>query len=519
MAKNIFNSIKLPAIGRNTFNLSHDRKMSFKMGCMVPTQPIECLPGDKFNISIESMLRFAPLVSPVMHKVHVTAHCFFVPNRILWNNWEEFSTKNDSGIMPPYTTRLDAAITGTLGDYMGYNTATDPDVKASVLPLAAYVKTWDEYYRDQNLQDERFIPLTDGDNTLGIGTYLNKPPFKRAWMHDYFTSALPFAQKGDAVEIPLGEFTDVPVELDIQPPPAANMKIRNSDGTLPNDQTLNIVGAGAGDFGKANPGPVFLDPSGHLKAKTSELDTEAATITNLRNAFRLQEFLEKAARGGTRYIESLMVHFGVKSSDARLNRPEYVGGTKGIMSISEVLSTADTVDANGVPVGTMAGHGISVAGGNRFSYYAEEHGHLVFMINVQPVTAYQQGLHRMFTRFSYLDYMWPSFQHIGEQEVKVKELYLDTTEEEGEETFGYVPRYAEYKYMNSSVAGEFKNSLSFWHMGRIFDSKPLLNEEFIEADPTTRIFAVQDGADHIYSHQYFNVYASRKMARYGIPSM
>jgi len=514
MARNIFNSIRLPRVGSNVFDLSHDVKMSFNMGCLVPTCCMDVVPGDKFTLGVENMLRFAPLISPVMHRVNVTTHYFFVPNRILWPEWPDWIT-GESEVTPPYVEGLDVLNEGTIGDYLGFVQTGDAATRVSAFPLAAYAKIYDEYYRDQNLVQEKFSELEAGNNADNYEGMLNLEPFKRAWMHDYFTSALPFAQKGDDVLIPLS-LDDTPVEL--KAGHTAGMQTRRADNDVIQNST-NLGSNATGIVQDSNSSFLInIDPNDGLEAKTSETQINS-DINTLRRAFKLQEWLERNARGGTRYIENILAHFGVKSSDARLQRPEYIGGTKGRMSISEVLSTADTSDnPNGVNVGYMGGHGISVSGGNTFRYRAEEHGWIIGIINVQPVTAYQQGLHRMFTREDRLDYFWPSFANIGEQEVFLKELWAEGTAAEAEETFGYVPRYAEYKYMNSRVAGEMKSSLDFWHLGRKFAAKPLLNSSFVESDPSTRIFAVQSGAHNIYAHIYNNIRAVRKMPKYGNPS-
>jgi len=231
----------------------------------------------------------------------------------------------------------------------------------------------------------------------------------------------------------------------------------------------------------------------------------------------LQEWLERNARGGTRYVESILSHFGVKSSDARLQRPEFIGSSKQNMIISEVLSTAENTEAN-VPVGQMAGHGISVGGGNNFSYRCEEHGIIIGIMSVRPKTAYQQGIHKSFLRLDHLDYAFPTFANIGEQEVLVREVYAASPTPA--EIFGYVPRYADYKFLNSRVAGEFKTTLAYWHLGRIFSGNPRLNEDFIKCDPSTRIFAVTDPEeDHIFAHVFNNVSVNRKLPRFGIPTI
>lgn len=533
--KNLFNSVLMRRPKSNFFDLSHDVKMSLQMGALVPTCVLEAVPGDKFKISVENMLRFATLLSPLMHRVNVTTHYYFVPNRILWPNWERWIT-GDYDATHPFLEMSGMGIgEGSLGDYLGYPTGSlgTGTVLSSVLPLAAYYKIFDEYYRDQNLIDPKFVPVEDGDNTTAYYNLLALSPQHRAWMHDYFTSALPFAQKGDSAVLPLGNFSDVDVELDIQPAPNLGMLVKDSNGDdlIAGDTgyRLRTPDSGMdGTFIQTNSaGTVgelaYLDPNGNLKASTSDLEAQAADINTVRRAFRLQEWLERNARGGTRYIENILAHFGVRSSDARLQRPEYIGGAFQTMTISEVLSTAQTVDSEDEtvnPVGQMAGHGISYGRGQQFRYRCEEHGWIIGIINVQPVTAYQQGLPKMLQRSDRLDYYWPSFANIGEQPVLNSELYVDTDDDTRADTFGYVPRYAEYKFVNSRVAGEMKTSLDFWHMGRIFDSQPVLNESFIRCIPTDRVFAVNGLlADQVYAHVFNKVGAVRLMPKFGIPTI
>lgn len=510
---NIFKNIFLPKVGKNTFDLSHDVKMSFNMGDLVPNFLMDVLPGDSVNLSVEKMLRFQPLLAPIMHRVNVSAHFFFVPNRILWNNWEDFITGN-ADVVAPYINVTGAHGNGSLADYMGIPTDTvTGSYKANALPFAAYAKIYDEYYRDQNLQPEKFIEMTDGENA-SYATYAEGDPFKRAWNHDYFTSALPFAQKGDEVEIPL--LSDQSVDVTLKAPNYNPHSISELDGDPAASSNQVVIDLNS-KF-SAGGEPFAIDPSGNWEV---DLSNEAATINTLRRAFRLQEWLEKNARAGSRYIESIKAHFGVNSSDKRLNRPEYIGGSKGRMTISEVLTSVSGIgeEPNTIdPTGTMRGHGISVAGGNNFSYKAEEHGFIIGILNVQPLTAYQQGLPRLFSREDKLDYAFPTFANIGEQAILNKELYVDT--ENRDEIFGYIPRYSEYRYINNRVAGDFRDTLDFWHMGRIFGNLPTLNSAFIECDPTERSFAVANEDDHkILAHVFNNVKATRALPKFAVPTI
>jgi len=491
------------------------------MGEIIPTTVMEVLPGDKVSIRPSNFLRFAPLISPVMHKVRVVTDYYFVPNRLLWPGWERWIT-GQSDAEAPYveTPGTDVAV-GSMADYLGIPVGALPaDLRISPMAIAAYMKIWDEYYRDQNLQTEVFEPLTDGLNIGVVETALFGNPFRRAWQHDYFTAALPFAQKGDAVQVPLTFQDNIPVEpttgLGVGFPGLWNKATNDSPFTVDGPVTFQN---GPSPLAKsttipADGTPGYYDPNGTLSV---DIQSDATDINTLRRAFRLQEWLERNARAGTRYVESILAHFGVKSSDARLQRPEFIGRAKQNMVISEVLATAQSTGDN-IAVGTMAGHGISVGGSGNFNYRVEEHGFIIGIINVQPDTAYQDGLHRKFTRFDRFDYAWPTFANIGEQEVRQKEVYAKTTTPEA--VFGYVPRYADYKFENSRVAGEFRTTLAFWHLGRIFASDPALNAEFVRCNPSTRIFAVTDeDEDHIFAQVFNDVQVYRKLPVFGTPTI
>lgn len=513
MAKNIFNSIQLKKPKKNFFDLTHDVKLSANMGELTPILTLEVVPGDKIEIGCESIIRFAPMTAPVMHRMDVTMHYFFVPNRILWDNWEKFITNNGPNgtgpeIVAPYITAgyfspseqgpAAAGNAARMADYLGVPPSPNgANTHISLLPFAAYQAIYNEYYRDQNLIAPVNYKLEDGNidptSYARIREITNLR--NRAWEHDYFTSSLPFAQKGAAVDIPLGAV--------------------NGDANIYSNVGNTTLSGSAGD-------PVMIGDTAagltDLWAQTDGLTVEPTTINDLRRAYRLQEWLEKNARGGTRYIESILSHFGVKSSDARLQRPEYITGVKTPVVISEVLNTSGTEGE--LPQGNMAGHGIAVSSGKSGTYYAEEHGYIIGIMSIMPKTAYQQGIPRTFLKLDPLDYYWPSFANIGEQEVQLQELYAYTSN--ATDTFGYVPRYAEYKYMPSRVAGDFRNSLDYWHLGRIFASEPTLSQEFVECTPedTERIFAVTDpDAQKLYCHVLNKIKAVRPMPKYGTPTI
>lgn len=529
MAKpNFMNSVQVSKNAVNQFDLSHDHKTSFNMGELIPIMCEEALPGDKWRISAESLVRFQPMVAPVMHRFDATIHYFFVPNRILWPNWENFitNTKLDAtDAIPafPFVT-IDTALYGgrKIFDYFGIPippAAATTNVNA--LPFLAYQKIWAEYYRDQNLvfpSAETIKALTtavDGNNTAE-DWYSFLDVRKRAWEHDYFTSCLPFAQKGDAVTIPLSGGNVI-----LDPDQTLNNGvIRKTDGTslAAGDHDIfadqgGIPAAGAtfvaGTVGGTREG-IKYDPNGTLTVEGAE-----ATINDLREATKLQEWLEKLARAGSRMTEMLSSMFNVRSQDSRLQRPEYITGVKTPITVSSIANTTGTVDA---PQGTLAGQAVSVITGQGGSFYCPEHGFIIGIMSVMPKTAYQQGIQRMWSKITTpLQYYFPQFATLGEQEVTNKEIYAWQGAAD-DDTFGYLPRYAEHRTAHNRVSGEFRTTLAHWHAGRIFDAPPSLNADFIESDPTHRIFAVTDPEEQkMLVHVYNKCLVTRQIPKFGTP--
>ena len=507
MARKIFEKARTKMVRRSAFDLSHEVKTSQQWADLNPIMCKEVLPGDQFAVNSEVMVRMAPTIAPIMHRIDVYVHHFFVPNRIVWDDWEKFIFPVDNAdtlpVLPTITansnhsaTRLDdRSLWARLGLPTLDPTQMTEDLKVNALPFRAYTAIWNEYYRDENLQAE--IDLTGTTINSEIGRLR-----KRAWEKDYFTSALPFSQKGPAVLIPAGtgSLSDVQLINELTGNPVASQDVlTDASGFLKGD----------------------TDIGGELQFRDGQLGT---TIEDLRRSARLQEWLERAARGGTRYKEALKSFFGMNVGDARLDRPEYLGGGKQPITISEVLNTTGITGEN--VQGDMAGHGIAVGANNAFKYTCKEHGHIISILSILPKTAYQQGIERNWSRQDRYDYYWHEFANLGEQQVVNKELYYEAGGgQANENTFGYQQRYAEYKYDCDKVSGDFRTSLDFWHVGRQFNARPTLNSTFITPsteDDLDRIFAVQPTtaqADQFWIQVYNSVKARRPMPYFSNPTL
>lgn len=531
-----FTSIPVSAIPSNSFDLSHTVKATIDAGYIYPMQCVEALPGDSFSYNNTCLLRLQPMVAPIIDQMDITTITGFVPIRLIWDNYEKFfgnPVPDETTPVPPYFTGQDVNV-GELGDYLGLPTKQVYDESTggirdqysnqldwfSAMPFAAYQKFFSDWFRDENLYnngEDIDWKLSDGVCDYSAFNVLRR----RAWRHDYFTSCLPFAQKGDPVEIPLG--TWAPIQLD--PTSTNSARVHTTDGSFQSagSQTLWSSALGGSASGTLNRGastgtnPVQIDPNGTLRADLSS--ATAVTINTLRWATKLQEFLEKNARGGTRYTEIVRQHFGQMSSDARLQRAEFLGFSVNPITISEVLQTSPTAE-DSTPLAEMAGHGIAYGGAKHVNYHAEEHGFFMTFVSIRPKSAYFQGLSRMWTRKDPLSYPWPTFAQLGEQEILNKEVYYTSNHELNDETFGYLPRYAEMRYQSDRVAGQMRTSYAFWHQARIFPSLPALNEDFISCNPSKRIYnSLLESNQPFILHIKHNLSVRRRLPKYGIPRL
>jgi len=491
---------------RSKFSLSNYKLLSARMGYIVPCGLVEVLPGDTVQHATSLLLRTQPLLAPVMHPVHVKIHHWYVPHRLVWEDFEDFITGGpdglDASVYPTITIGGGSgAAIGSLADYLGVPTGVN-NIEVSALPFRGYGLIFNEWYRDQDLVTALTVDIGSGPDTT-----TNTALKFGAWEKDYFTSARPWEQKGASISIPIGD--TAPVEL-----------VPHTSSTNPSylrDKTTGAVRAGVTVETRTSTGELVVnaagtrhdmvyDPNGRLQADLSS--ASAITINALREAMALQRYNEARSRYGSRYTEYL-AYLGVKSSDARLQRPEYLGGGKQTIQFSEVLQTAEGTN----PVGEMRGHGISAMRSNRYRKFFEEHGYVFSFVTVRPKTIYAQGLARHWNRRYKEDFWQKELQHIGQQEILNKELYAAHATPGG--TFGWQDRYDEYRRQESTIAGEFKGStLDHWHMARIFGSTPALNSAFVTADPTTRIFPAES-VDTMYIMARHQIQARRMISKEG----
>lgn len=473
---------------RSKHSLSNYKLLSCDLGELVPVGITEVLPGDSIQQSTHALVRAAPLLAPVMHPVHVSISHWFVPHRLVWEDWEKFITGGpdglDASVFPTITIGGGSgAAVGSLADYLGVPTGVN-NITVSSIPFRAYALIWNEWFRDQDLQTALVI-----DKTSGADTTTNTALQNGSWEKDYFTSARPWEQKGPSITVPLG--TTAPVlGIGISVASTAQAGADNSIGSV-----------AAADFLAADPSWSSVDATGdniRIRAQTTGVpnsstnrpqiftdlsSASAVTVNVLREALALQRYEEARARYGSRYTEYLQ-YLGVRSSDARLQRPEYLGGGKETIQFSEVLQTAEGTK----PVGTLRGHGISSMRSNRYRRFFEEHGYVLTLMCARPKTIYSTGLHRHWNRTTKEDYWQKELEHIGQQPILNKEVYAAHGTPNG--TFGYQDRYDEYRRTPSTIAGEFRTTLDHWHFARQFGSPPALNADFVKCVPVEDPFAV-----------------------------
>jgi hypothetical protein len=502
-----FSRVPKAEIPRAQFNRSHSHKTTFDAGYLVPILVDEALPGDTFNLNMTGFCRLNTPEFPIMDNMFMETFFFAVPNRLLWDNWERFcGAQDDPGDSIDFTVPTITSFTNPtsglntteqLFDYLGAPMGVAID-DMSQLPARAYNLIYNEWFRDQNLQDSANVLTGNGPNSAS-NFYLRR----RGKRHDYFTSCLPWPQKGDSIDLPLG--TSAPVATDA---------VFGTDLTIystveDNNQRMNSAGTYLENVtGDYSGGALYADLS----------TATAATINQLRQAFQIQKLLERDARGGTRYTEVIRAHFGVTSPDARLQRPEFLGGGSSPVNITPI---AQTSESNTTAQGTLAGFGTASLRGHGFTASFTEHCQIIGLVNVRADLTYQQGLERQFLRSTRYDYYWPALAFIGEQAVTNAEIYYQGTSQD-DDVFGYQERYAEYRYKPSRLSGlmrsEHATSLDAWHLSQDFLSLPSLNSGFIVEDPPiSRVVAVSSEPDFIGDF-FFDMKCARGMPLYGVPS-
>lgn len=489
---------------RYKHSLSHYKLTTMDMGKLVPVGCYEVLPGDSVQQATSALIRVNPLVAPVMHPVQVRIHHWFVPNRLIWEDWESFITGGTDGegdgATWPYLANPTIGV-GDQGDYFGLPATGAGVGNVSALPFRAYALIFNENYRDQDLVSEMPMSVASGADATTGATIASI-----AWEKDRFTSARPWPQKGPEVTLPLG--TTAPVI-----PSGAGAKPTFNYDVLTN-KGINVTGGSSAVVAdQANAGATDA-MEWNSSGLVADLSTATAVSVNaVREAFALQRFEEARAMYGSRYTEYLR-YLGVRSSDARLQRPEYLGGGKQTIAFSEVLQTAPTTSGSAAGVADLKGHGIAAMRSRRYRRFFEEHGLVISLMSVRPRTIYRDGVAKMWFRGTKEDYWQKELEMIGQSEIYNRELYQFASPGD---VFGYQDRYAEYRHLPSQVNGQFRSTLNYWHLARLFSGAQTLNSAFVTCDPSTRIYAASVTNGNLLCMVNHSIQARRPVTKTGTP--
>jgi len=522
-----FSQTKTADIPRSSFDLSHGLKTTFNAGLLIPILSLEVLPGDTINLRASLFGRLATPIKPILDNLFLETFFFFTPYRQVWENWTKFcgeqETPGDStDFVVPIHQSSSATLEGQMGDYLGVPLGTVPDfIDISALPTRCYTHIYNFWFRDENLVDPTLFNRGDGPDTGSNSLTLNSSPRRRRKRRDYLTSALPWPQKGDAVVIPIGTSAPI-VGLGIETTPQAAIQLTAREtGGITTTQEFR--------FSSTSEVLILEDPA-NIGFPNIFADLTAATtvtINDLRESFQIQKLLERDARGGTRYPEILRAHFQVSDPSLLVHqRPLYLGGGSTRINITPVAGTFPTatdVQISDTPQGNLAAYGTVSATGHGFTASFTEHGHIIGIVNVRADLTYQQGLERYWSRQTRFDFYWPALSHLGEQAIFNSEIFVSNDKNIDGATFGYIPRYDEYRFKQSQITATFRSSaaasLDVWHLAQDFATLPVLDKAFIEDNPPIdRVVAVPAEPDFLLD-VWFKIRAARPLPLYATPGL